>query len=1006
MLEVWGIIESGSYNTDLFLISSAENTEIKTKGCENTKNKVYGEQNNFLLQTICLADSGISYTGTAYPMKAYTSLELLVSINVESEGLAYKTIDGFNQQLKDDDKDFPYALTKEYNKGRIWIINVQPTKNADYGDMISNIVMYAMGKNMIFDAYINLDKDEDGNELPIPGGESGVVLEVNFNLYNLYTGVISNYYIDLFIRYNLAFYSYPSECRLYLNDRTIYNFTEWWLNTTAFLRCKKEANINKFDKVKYQVKLEILNSAATEQASYIGIVSPFVYYHDNLLDQDISIDYDIVTAKASLAAILRATMNPDPPGGYPVNGKGLFIDNVLSVENKEDTKAKKVSYISIIPLISPIFGNGESTIKIVELYKQHYKNHEFTFPWKNENDVDYIDYSELFGKNIIYVADWDTPVKVTKVQRDEIPDYPNKYISTTKDVDNNNNVILQTTSDTLLKEIYFGYADLLYEKATQRTSLFINTSSVEGAEIYYENNIPEEKKDPNNEGIAKTKVNFLRNDIFFYNNNDYQNPKGINNKILFSVDNYDIPEKNISGSTDNIKNFSPYIMKKGHYDSNEEEPLVPNEWSNQLLQTDYLIKYDPTNEQDMKKIKELTGGKVKLTHYLVRNTDYLTKAGSYDGFTENDDGTGFLTEYPQVKMIYGHIVVCPIPGNYTRIGGKIAIKLNNDFKEEDPVSKGYIQISADDVAFYKTTYDSDTKTIFLYFKRGLLPTESEATTSSCYIYLENINSNNEISIETDFYQLIYDISSKDTQFDTYAKIDNYVGPKKATYDKFWSLPALEITNDLERSGSGEMKEYELINSFSRYGIYSQELLKHRTIWGSCEAHHIEDPGLQTDAGGFCYITQIGTSFIPSASFVSHADTFIPAATSTSRLEWYDVWGRHWSQPIRSIYPDGAPIPGPVKNLMMSTTYEVLVDEGKTRVMEWTSDEEAIIRVQMKFKNNYPKFFSPEICVDNQLPYMRERPNHFDREFTYLLDENGQPQEFSISTRKKMIMILD
>ena len=240
LLEVWGIIESGSYNTDLFLISSAENTEIKTKGCENTKNKVYGEQNNFLLQTICLADSGISYTGTAYPMKAYTNLELLVSINVESEGLAYKTIDGFNQQLKDDDKDFPYVLTKEYNKGRIWIINGQPTKNADYGDMVSNIVMYAMGKNMIFDAYINLDKDEDGNELPIPGGESGVVLEVNFNLYNLYTGVISNYYIDLFIRYNLAFYSYPSECRLYLNDRTIYNFTEWWLNTTAFLRCKKE----------------------------------------------------------------------------------------------------------------------------------------------------------------------------------------------------------------------------------------------------------------------------------------------------------------------------------------------------------------------------------------------------------------------------------------------------------------------------------------------------------------------------------------------------------------------------------------------------------------------------------------------------------------------------------------------------------------------------------------------------------------------------------------------
>ena len=35
-------------------------------------------------------------------------------------------------------------------------------------------------------------------------------------------------------------------------------------------------------------------------------------------------------------------------------------------------------------VISPIFGLGQNTMKLIELYKQYYKEHSFTFPWSND----------------------------------------------------------------------------------------------------------------------------------------------------------------------------------------------------------------------------------------------------------------------------------------------------------------------------------------------------------------------------------------------------------------------------------------------------------------------------------------------------------------------------------------------------------------------------------------------------------------------------------------------
>ena len=59
---------------------------------------------------------------------------------------------------------------------------------------------------------------------------------------------------------------------------------------------------------------------------------------------------------------MRGTINKDPTSIYPIEGFGRYFDLVLNVENKEATEAKEVNYVSIIPLVTPLF-DGEIQIK-------------------------------------------------------------------------------------------------------------------------------------------------------------------------------------------------------------------------------------------------------------------------------------------------------------------------------------------------------------------------------------------------------------------------------------------------------------------------------------------------------------------------------------------------------------------------------------------------------------------------------------------------------------------
>ena len=153
---------------------------------------------------------------------------------------------------------------------------------------------------------------------------------------------------------------------------------------------------------------------------------------------------------------------------------------------------------------------------------------------------------------------------------------------------------------------------------------------------------------------------------------------------------------------------------------------------------------------------------------------------------------------------------------------------------------------------------------------------------------------------------------------------------------------------MNRNESTEIKEYELLMPYTRYGVYQQELIAHRTIYGYVEIHNVNNPGIVTTSQSMSTISNIGISSIPFAEHVTHGGLLIPSAPRTSRLEWRDIWRRKWAQPLRSVFPDIPPIPPPLRNFVMSTTFELLDKNGKTRMLEWPSDEEAYVHVQMKF----------------------------------------------------------
>ena len=993
LLELLKIFPEGTYNTTLTFHSKYRDYTNKIYGCENIYKSSPDEQQDFFKQLICMGYKDRTYLSQAFIMnKIPENFESYINYTNEEKTIYYKTNDGHILETDNDvNVKYHYLLVSKEEKtnngnlkGRIMLINGNPIKDMYYLGNVRNMILYAMSKNLIYDLKIKFNTFNSNEELPIPAGEEGVQLQTFFKLYNLGDYDMSNIDIDILIANNVELISEVENCIIKENDDKYKDLNISYLNKTKYLKCHLET-LTQLNSYSGFFKIEVKNFYVTQKMYDIPLIYSNITYYDNEFQKEEINSPGIYFVQAKLAALLRGTINKDPTSIYPIEGYGRYFDLVLDIENKEDSEAKEVNYISLIPLVTPLFdGEDEGSVsKVIPLYEEYYENHKYSYPWTDvyNKEEDYIDYVEIAGKNVCYVADYDTPVKIAKKNRYELNDtVENLFVPKGKMEPDDYAGLDSTNSNSLLKQIYFADNEKFYETAKARTSLFINSATEEGAKALYGNNIPEDLKDPYNENRAKVQYAFIRVDTYFYNSihDQYQLPDGFNNSILISIDEFD---QSILGEPKGevLGDRKPTIVNKGHYNSNKEKynRLKPNEYSNSLREYKFMKQYNPTKNEDLKELQNLTNSTIKLSHYMVPFTDKIgiSHAGSIYGFKETENGNGYLEQYPSIKFIYGHSIELILDPAKTRLGGKVEITLDGDikFKDENPVENEKITVSADNVAFYKTEYKENK--VILYFKRGLMPNENYGQPSKCKVFLEDINKKEDFDISLEIFNFKYDFS-KET-------LESFISEEKKTlkaeYIPFFSLPCLYLENKLSRTNSAtnetsdKMYEYEVMNPYARYGGYYQELTKHTSVYASAEAHHVKRPGFQSASSGFSLLANIGTSSVPFAEFLQHGKLAVPGVVSTSRIEWIDIWGRKWAQNLRSVYPDIPVLPPVPLSFIMTTTYELISDDEKQeRLLEWPSDESAYIRIQMKVRNTYKLYWEPTFCKNNQISFVKKK----------------------------------
>ena len=98
----------------------------------------------------------------------------------------------------------------------------------------------------------------------------------------------------------------------------------------------------------------------------------------------------------------------------------------------------------------------------------------------------------------------------------------------------------------------------------------------------------------------------------------------------------------------------------------------------------------------------------------------------------------------------------------TRLGGKIIINLGQaKFKNnKNPLENEFVTLSVDGIAVYKLEYDyieGNKNIITAYFKRGLMPDETNGKDSTVQINIENLDTKNNINANIELYNLKYDL---------------------------------------------------------------------------------------------------------------------------------------------------------------------------------------------------------------------------------------------------------
>ena len=973
LFEEFGLLTRGTYNKNYLVTVDTNDRKISTKGCEETHTP-YSKNLNFNRQMACTSlneTKKVCVASTFFTNKLDPNFETLIELDTDDVNL--KLMDKAKGVLSDLTETQKVNLTLVSHKrneknGQIFLMNFNPVFEGGDKDIILNLLALALSKDLYFTSKVTMDIDnEEMPDLPIPAGEAGFNLEINSILHNLNDEKIYNSTLYVFLPENLNWTDIPDKCQLknnYSLPKNVKTKRTVKYEKNPYMLCDLGI-LDAYQKYNFKITISVLNYKATQLKYNVLLLNPILVFNDSNYNENVFIDNVRVNCEA--AALLRVAINPDPSSFYPVKGEGQYVDNVVKIENKEQTGAFDVEYVGLIPLISPLTDGDDQRVTQwnLKIYVDYYNTlNDFEVPFTADNAQDFIYTAYLQGKGAVIIAEWDSPVLPVKetISEEKLGDL---VLGKEEEVDlkgiNVGMITINKTSE-IIKQVNYRKSDRFYKLASQRLMVFIDDSTPEGANTLYGSydNIPKEWKDPYLKDRAKREFIFTRSDIYFYDNENYVNPPKVNDKVIFSIDKFIPYQKNKPGCfNERTIEAESKVYIKGYFDNfaQEHRPkiLEPSNYTNELFEYCDLTVINATNLDEINKFFP-DNDYIRPVHYIIPNVEKsIVRPSQIYDFVPVNDYLGYHKEYNSIKFLYLHTLDFTIISSTCIYGGKIEVDLGSlaiKNVNED------VTIAPDQIAVYKTTLEG--KKIVAYFRRGLMSNEQFGKNLGLKMNIENLSTQKDVNLTMRIYEMKYDISNPPS-YETYKEISSEL--KEFKYTSAWSYPAVEIKSRLNRTLNG----YETMEPFSRYGIYIQEI-NHRTVYGTAETHFQTKPGIVGNAGGFSMISNLGTSSIPFIEYVTVGKgQVIPAGTSTSRATWKDVWGRIWHQPLRSVFPDVPPIPPPLKNFMMITTYEILQD-GK-QIYEWPSDENALIHLHVKLLNNYPKYFEITRCEKNQILFV-------------------------------------
>ena len=961
LFEDFGLIQKGTYDRSRLFKMDTSERKVGMIGCSQLNNKPFDPNvDDFEQRMICMSyfnSRRIGLSSTFKTIKKDQSFQTLLELNSNDENLVLvDSKDGLIYSLTEEEKKYnPLILFKSNEKnGQLFVLNYNPLLAGSDIHPTLNVLMLIFSNELFINSKVNV-KTLTGNSI-MPAGESGFEIDIETSFKNYYDKKIKNLKIYYFIPNNMDWSLISKNCMKQSDLSEVPNNVKnrrSFTSETDYLLCQFE-NVPEYENITIANKISILNYAATQLKEKVEMLDEIAVFNDYNGTEKIFVEYSKVDCQS--AAVLRASINIDPMGNYPVYGNGTMKDNSIKIENKGESEALDVEYYGTYSILAPLVDHSEQDVIAYRLkyYVDYYNKNNFFVPFSdNHTEEDFIAPYLLSDKGVYIVLDWDAPVLVSKVidSSGRIPEIPN-----ITNIEFSPFPINSTIE--IIRQINYKYSDRFYKIASQRLTLFVDDTTPEGAKTLYGDNIPGEILDPVFEDRAKIDLIFIRQDLYYYDDQNFINPENINENIIFSVDKMEKYEDKTNCEPTRAVAHSK-IIKEGYYTNREEDKkkniTQPHIWSNRLFEVCNLKVIDPTNEEQI--IKQFGNLETyKPVHYIYSNKNKnITQPDQIMDFFAVNKTYGYHQEYPQIKFLYLHRYDFTVENKYCIYGGRIIINI----KEKEIKNSSQVTISPDQIAVYNVTFNNGNITI--YFKRGLMSNEQFGKDMNLIINIEGLNSQKNETFKIIVEALKYDISSPQ-DYDKYI----FIYEKEAVfqYTSAFSFPALEIKSRLNRT----FNSYEIIEPFSRYGVYIQEI-NHRCVYLTSEAHYGYDPGITANLpAGVDSISHLGINPVPFVEYVQAGiHPYTPSTETTSRIKWKDIWGREWYQPIRSTYGDYVVVPPPVKNFVMTSTFEILRN-GK-QIMEWPSDENVQIHLHIKLLNNYLKYWDITRCLQNNIRFV-------------------------------------